>query len=1003
MKKDENKKPHIKILFQIYSKHTEKRSIVKNNYPPIVLLSILILIHLIKSCNNYFLFPKYFNSVIILKIKGTGPQKIISHEANAINISEIYLNDVKVESDIQNNYEIININTGYDINIIKIILDNFNGNLDNGFSGISNATEIDLSQLNTPLTLANNLFNHCISLVSINLSNLDTSQLTSMGHFFSGCHSLVSLDLSNFDTSNVIWIDNMFKDCYSLTSLNLQNFNINNSVVVDNMFQNCRSLTTLNLSNFIIKGNDIISGMFIGCWNLTYLNIKNFFIPEHPRHLVIENIIRNTTKNIVICLDINNQKEAYSMLDVDDQNCVNLDCSANWILNRKKIVDSDNSCIDNCSSVSQYEYEGKCYQTCPNGTFLNLLEQCEKEELIIENKTKTKICEIEKFFLGKCKNNFISKSDKGVFKNNIITAIKNGSLTNLLKVKINKGNNLIIGEGNEVYLISTLMNQMDLENLTSINFSECEKLLRGDSEDKNEEIYIFRIDHKIEGYIIPVIEYVIFYENGTFLNLDKCNNINSEFFIPVNINDQELFKHDPSSDYYNDECSKYKTENGIDMTIYDRKNDYNINNLSLCEANCTFIGYNSSTSKAECQCKTKSYFLSIDDLSQDNLLNKLDNEEKKTNLILMKCYNLISSEESIKSNTGFYLIGIIIILFIIVMILFCIKGYNSLENKIDEIIHIKFKKNEKSKSIIYHLKTQSRRPNKSNTKKQKHSLSSNSKNILMNKNNKTSRKKISVLTRSNKEDKNKAYKDFIKSTNDYELNNLSFEMALLYDKRSFCEYYCSLIRTKQLVFFSFCDFNDYNSGIIKKFIFFLSFALHYTVNALFFTDKTMHQIYQDEGKYNIIYQLPFCTYSAIISTIILRIILSTLVLTEKNVLEVKSQKSKNSAILKKKKILKCIIIKYAIFSILNLMLLITFWYYLTCFNALYENTQINLIINSVISFTISSIYPFLINIVPAFFRNDILYKRPIKKEKLKKNDLEDLKYIYKISKWLQLL
>ena len=337
------------------------------------------------------------------------------------------------------------------------------------------------------------------------------------------------------------------------------------------------------------------------------------------------------------------------------------------------------------------------------------------------------------------------------------------------------------------------------------------------------------------------------------------------------------------------------------------------------------------------------------------------------------------------------------------MILFCIKVYNSLENKIDEVIHIKFIKNEKSKSIICHLKTQSRRPNKSNTKKQKHSISSNSKNILMNKNNKTSRKKISVLTRSNKEDKNKAYKDFIKSTNDYELNNLSFEMALLYDKRSFCEYYFSLIRTKQLVFFSFCDFNDYNSGIIKKFIFFLSFALHYTVNALFFTDKTMHQIYQDEGKYNIIYQLPFCTYSAIISTIILRIILSTLVLTEKNVLEVKSQKSKNSAILKKKKVLKCIIIKYAIFSILNLMLLITFWYYLTCFNALYENTQINLIINSVISFTISSIYPFLINIVPAFFRNDILYKRPIKKEKLKKNDLEDLKYIYKISKWLQLL
>ena len=148
----------------------------------------------------------------------------------------------------------------------------------------------------------------------------------------------------------------------------------------------------------------------------------------------------------------------------------------------------------------------------------------------------------------------------------------------------------------------------------------------------------------------------------------------------------------------------------------------------------------------------------------------------------------------------------------------------------------------------------------------------------------------------------------MKYTNDYELNNLSYELALKYDKRQFCDYYFSLIRTKQLVFFSFCTFNDYNSGIIKKFIFFLSFALHYTISALFFTDETMHQIYQDKGKYNIIYQFPFIAYSAIISTVILRIILSTLVLTEKSILEVKNQESKILAEKKKKEVLKYMII-----------------------------------------------------------------------------------------------
>jgi len=65
----------------------------------------------------------------------------------------------------------------------------------------------------------------------------------------------------------------------------------------------------------------------------------------------------------------------------------------------------------------------------------------------------------------------------------------------------------------------------------------------------------------------------------------------------------------------------------------------------------------------------------------------------------------------------------------------------------------------------------------------------------------------------------------------------------------------------------------------------------------------MHQIYKDEGKFNFKYQLPQILCSAIISTVILRLILHFLVLTDKDVLEVKYQSNKNMAInMKKKKI-----------------------------------------------------------------------------------------------------
>ena len=200
-----------------------------------------------------------------------------------------------------------------------------------------------------------------------------------------------------------------------------------------------------------------------------------------------------------------------------------------------------------------------------------------------------------------------------------------------------------------------------------------------------------------------------------------------------------------------------------------------------------------------------------------------------------------------------------------------------------------------------------------------------------------------------------------------------------YDKRSNCDYYSSLLRSKQLFIFTFCSFNDYNSGVVKKFMLFLSFALHYAVNAFFFNESTMHQIYEDEGKFNFVYQIKNILFSALISTFILRLMLQFLVMTDKDILEVKKQPYKNMALDMKKKKLKCVKIKFSIFFVLNFILLTLFWYYLTCFNAIYENTQIYLIENTFISFGFSLAYPFIINIFPTMFRMSSIHS--LKKDK----------------------
>ena len=98
------------------------------------------------------------------------------------------------------------------------------------------------------------------------------------------------------------------------------------------------------------------------------------------------------------------------------------------------------------------------------------------------------------------------------------------------------------------------------------------------------------------------------------------------------------------------------------------------------------------------------------------------------------------------------------------------------------------------------------------------------------------------------------------------------------------------------------------------------------------------------------------------------------------------------AINMKQKKLKCLKIKFAIFFILNFILLVLFWYYLTCFNAIYQNTQVYLIENTFISFAFSLFYPFIINIIPMMIRMCSIH-----------SPNKDQKYFYKLSQIIQLI
>ena len=213
------------------------------------------------------------------------------------------------------------------------------------------------------------------------------------------------------------------------------------------------------------------------------------------------------------------------------------------------------------------------------------------------------------------------------------------------------------------------------------------------------------------------------------------------------------------------------------------------------------------------------------------------------------------------------------------------------------------------------------------------------------------------------QDKNKRAEKF----NSLELNLMKYDFAWEIDTRNYFQYYWSLIKLKHVIISTFFNSKDYNIFLLKFELFIISFDLYFCVNCLFFSDDTMHKLYESSGSSNILYQLPQIFYSSMISTVTLTI-LKKLSLSQKEIMDVQKKRIFKDAIKDKKRILKCLNIKFILFSLIGLLLMGFFWYYLSAFCSVYKNSQMPLIKDTLMSYGLSMIYPIFLNLLPGFFR-----------------------------------
>ena len=574
-----------------------------------------------------------------------------------------------------------------------------------------------------------------------------------------------------------------------------------------------------------------------------------------------------------------------------------------------------------------------------------------------------------------------------IFEENITEIINKSKLiNNIIKNLINNLNtsnmgfkeDLEIEVDNILIILTTTDNQKYNENnnKTSINFGECENKLKSVYNiPKNDSLYIIKIDIKEEGMKIPKVEYEVYYplydDNLMQLNLLVCEGSKIEISIPVSIED-DLEKYNKSSDYYNDICSLSKSEYGVDISLYDRKNEFIDNNMTLCEENCDLKEYNYDTQKAKCSCDVKIDLPLIESIQFDKkaLSENFSDKKNPLNLKILKCYKNVFRKNNLKKNIGFFVILTVIIFYFFCLFKFGCESFYLLKNKIRNIIvSAKFKKEDKkshktdkNSDLVIFLQL---KENKIIQVKNPGRINKDDLNIKNN--NEMHHEKTIMNKESDKHDKDNIKTEKKVKYKEFELNHLNYKDALKYDKRNYFEYYISLLKSNHLIIFSFCNSIDNNSKIIKIFYFFFCFTTYYAINVLFFSDSVFHKLYKDKGEYNFNFFIPKIIYSCLIADII-NALVKLLSLSQKNIMDIKQEKNIDNLEKKGRQIMRIITFKFVYFFIVTFLFLNIFWYYITCFCGIYINSQIILIKNTLISFTLSFIYPFVKCLIPGIFR-----------------------------------
>ena len=170
-----------------------------------------------------------------------------------------------------------------------------------------------------------------------------------------------------------------------------------------------------------------------------------------------------------------------------------------------------------------------------------------------------------------------------------------------------------------------------------------------------ESLIIYKIDYFLNDFLIPITEYeIINPRTKDKLDLNICSETKINIDIPFIIDENNLYKYNPFSEYYKSKCYPYSSECEDHNILIERQKEFNNNYLSICEINCTYKYYDTITKKVKCECSIKTNFSKLSEIlnKKNDILYHINTnfeclfKEKESG----ECENNIKFEDLIKKK-----------------------------------------------------------------------------------------------------------------------------------------------------------------------------------------------------------------------------------------------------------------------------------------------------------------------------------------------------------------